>query len=266
MSHKSLLPLAVIAALAASPWLQPTASYAQAPTARDLPALIMLVRHAERASQPKDDPPLSAAGIQRAEDLKAVLSHTKLTAIITTQYLRMRDTAHPTATALGLTPEIFLVRDVYNSEEIDGHVKSVVGALRRHVGASVLVVGHGNMISDIIAALGGPRLPIVCDHVFDHLFVLAPTTGRIQLVNARYGTPSPAPGPDYVRCPLRSSANGSPAICRASSSDSFPSTACSRARMRSLLDHPRAMLSERSKGWRHRDSARGRSGVDREFH
>jgi hypothetical protein len=57
MSHKSLLPLAVIAALAASPWLQPTASYAQAPTAGDLPALIMLVRHAERASQPKDDPP-----------------------------------------------------------------------------------------------------------------------------------------------------------------------------------------------------------------
>jgi broad specificity phosphatase PhoE len=198
MSHKSLLRLAVIAALAASPWLQPTASYAQAPTARDLPALIVLVRHAERASQPKDDPPLSAAGTQRAEDLKAVLSHTKLTAIITTQYLRMRDTAHPTATALGLTPEIFPVRDVYNSEEIDGHVKSVVGALRRHVGASVLVVGHGNMISDIIAALGGPRLPIVCDHVFDHLFVLAPTTGRIQLVNARYGTPSPPPGPDCM--------------------------------------------------------------------
>ena len=110
----------------------------------------------------------------------------------------MRDTAHPTATALGLTPEIFPVRDVYNSEEIDGHVKSVVGALRKHVGASVLVVGHGNMISDIIAALGGPRLPIVCDHVFDHLFVLAPTTGRIQLVKARYGTPSPPPGPDCM--------------------------------------------------------------------
>jgi len=95
MPHK--FPLAVVAALAASTWLQPTGSYAQAPTARDLPALIMLVRHAERASQPKDDPPLSAAGTQRAEDLKAVLSHTKLTAIITTQYLRMHDTAHPTA-------------------------------------------------------------------------------------------------------------------------------------------------------------------------
>ena len=50
MSHKSLLPLAVIAALAASPWLQPTASYAQAPTARDLPTLIMLVRHAVDAA------------------------------------------------------------------------------------------------------------------------------------------------------------------------------------------------------------------------
>src|SRR5260370_39743186 len=129
-----------MAPLAGCPSPEPTPASSQASSACDLPAVNMLVRHAARASQPKDDPPLSADGTQRAEDLKAVLSHTKLTAIITTQYLRMRDTAHPTATALGLTPEIFPVRDVYNSEEVDGHVKSVVGALRRHVGASVLVV------------------------------------------------------------------------------------------------------------------------------
>lgn len=179
---------------AASISLQPTPSNAQTPAASDLPALIVIVRHAERASEPPDNPPLTAAGTQRAKDLAAALRDTKVSAIITTHLVRIRDTAQPAATAFGLTPEILTV----NLKNRDAHVKAVEGAVRKHAGGSVLVVNHSNTISAIIAALGGPRLPNICETVYDHLFVLVPAAGKIQLVNSRYGAASPSPGPDCI--------------------------------------------------------------------
>jgi hypothetical protein len=50
------------------------------------------------------------------------------------------------------------------------------------------------MVPEIIAALGGPWLPRICDPVYDHLFVLAPSSEKMQFVSARYGAPSPPSG------------------------------------------------------------------------
>jgi hypothetical protein len=56
--------------------LSPAASIAQAPSS-DLPALLVIVRHAEFAEGgPPGNPPLSPAGIKRAQDLAAVLKDT----------------------------------------------------------------------------------------------------------------------------------------------------------------------------------------------
>jgi hypothetical protein len=60
----------------------------------------------------------------------------------------------------------------------------------------VLVVGHSTTVPLIIAALGGPRLPEICETVFDNLFVLVPATGKMQFVHSRYGAASPTPGSD----------------------------------------------------------------------
>jgi phosphohistidine phosphatase SixA len=185
---------ALLILVAASIWLQPTLSNAQTPAASDLPALIVLVRHADRASEPPDNPPLTAAGIQRAKDLAAALSNTKFSAIITTQLTRTRDTAQPVAAALGLTPEVV----TYNPAERDAHIKALAAALRKHAAGSVLVVSHSNLTSAIIASLGGPRLPNICETVYDHMFVLVPTAGKIQMMNSRYGAASPPPGPDCM--------------------------------------------------------------------
>jgi phosphohistidine phosphatase SixA len=167
---------------------------AAAQAAGDLPNLIVLVRHGDRGTEPKDDPGLAEAGKQRAQDLSAALRGTKFTAIITTQFARNRSTAQPTASALGLTPEILTITDVYNREQQDAHVRAIKEALRKHAGGSVLIVDHGNMIPDIIAALGGPHgLPMVCDPIYDHMFLLVPAGGKTQLVAARYGALSPPP-------------------------------------------------------------------------
>jgi hypothetical protein len=55
--------------------------------AGDLPAMVVLVRHAEKAGAPFDpDPDLTADGVMRARDLATALRDAHLTAIVTTQY------------------------------------------------------------------------------------------------------------------------------------------------------------------------------------
>src|SRR5215471_7959478 len=84
-------------------------SVAQSPDhAVEFPVLV-LVRHADKAAQPADDPPLTTAGMKRAQDLATTLQDAGVTAIITTQLRRTRETAQPLATALGLTPEVLKV-------------------------------------------------------------------------------------------------------------------------------------------------------------
>jgi phosphohistidine phosphatase SixA len=171
--------------------------------ADELPVLI-LVRHADKAAQPADDPPLTAAGAKRAQDLAATLRIAGVAAIITTQLRRTRDTAQPLAAALGLTPEVLNVGEralVANPapgqqfppevlKERAEYVKALQATIRRLSGM-VLVVGHDWSVPGLIAALGGPQLPNICSSVYDNLFVLISTKGKADLIQARYGAPTP---------------------------------------------------------------------------
>ena len=67
------------------------------------PTVVLLVRHAEKAAQPAQNPPLTEAGAARAHSLRS--PDAGVTAIITTQYERTRKTAEPTALAMRVTPE-----------------------------------------------------------------------------------------------------------------------------------------------------------------
>src|SRR5690348_17209435 len=57
------------------------------------PSAVILVRHAEKASQTESDPVLSEAGTQRAKDLAAALADAGVGSVITTQLQRTRLTA-----------------------------------------------------------------------------------------------------------------------------------------------------------------------------
>src|SRR5438105_14696907 len=60
---------------------------------------VLIVRHAEKAAEPADDPPLTAAGDARARELWVAIKDAGVTAVITTQLLRTRATAQPTVDA-----------------------------------------------------------------------------------------------------------------------------------------------------------------------
>lgn len=150
------------------------------------PITAIFVRHAEKAATPADDPPLTAPGEARARDLVDVVRDAHVDAIITTQYARTRGTAQPAAAALGITPEVV-------SATSPTHVQDVTAAVRKHAGQTVLVVGHSNTVPAIIEALGGKRPTMICDLVYDNVFVVTiASNGTVGVVHSKYGATSPA--------------------------------------------------------------------------
>jgi len=148
------------------------------------PTVVLLVRHAEKAAQPAQNPPLTEAGAARAQALVAVARDAGVTAIITTQYERTRKTAEPTALALRVTPE------VVDAGPVAQHAKAVADQVLKHAGGTVLVVGHSNTIPAIVGALGAPQPRDLCDSEYDQLFVVViGDTGPPRLIRSRYGAP-----------------------------------------------------------------------------
>jgi broad specificity phosphatase PhoE len=150
---------------------------------------VILVRHADRASTPPDDPPLTAAGVARAHELATALRNAGVQTIITTQFSRTKTTASPLAEFLGLKPEIIADEPPDTGRS---HARSVARAiLERHRGQTILVVGHGHTVPAIIAALGAPAPEPICESVFDGLYIVTlPANGPPRIIHARYGAPS----------------------------------------------------------------------------
>ena len=149
------------------------------------PTVVLLVRHAEKAAQPGQDPPLSEAGAARAQALLAVARDAGVSAIITTQFVRTKSTAEPTATALKLTPE------VVQAGPMPQHAKSVAEQVMKHAGGTVLVVGHSNTIPAIFGALGAPQPRDLCESEYDQVFVVVlGDAGPPRLIRSRYGAAS----------------------------------------------------------------------------
>lgn len=141
--------------------------------------VVIVVRHAEKASVPADDPPLTDAGRKRALALSHALSQAGVKAIFATQYQRTQQTVDPSAQAfkIGVT-----VIDATKSATLAGQV------LEKHRGGVVLVAGHSNTIPDIIAALGGGHIPPIAESDYDDLFIVSiPGNGPSRVLHLQYG-------------------------------------------------------------------------------
>ena len=148
---------------------------------------VIVVRHAEKASETDRDPPLSERGIARAAALDSALQHARVVAIIVTPYRRNLETAAPVARRHMVTPTVIPV-----DGGVAAHAYAVAKAARGHDGV-VLVIGHSNTVLPIVRALGGPTLPDLCDASYSQLFTVAvATTGGARVIRSQYGVPDPA--------------------------------------------------------------------------
>ncbi|MEP7384009.1 MAG: phosphoglycerate mutase family protein [Gemmatimonadota bacterium] len=174
MLIRQLLPLALASLL-----------LAPAPR-READTVVLVVRHAEKAGT-SGDVPLSEAGEARARALVDIGRAAGVSAVVTTQFQRTRQTAAPLAQALGITPEVLGIRG-----GVPEHGKEIADSIRsRFSGRTVLVVGHSNTVPAIVHALGGPKYPDICDDMYDDLFtVVLSSDGTARVIHGRYGAPS----------------------------------------------------------------------------
>lgn len=141
---------------------------------------VILVRHAEKAVVPGDDPPISEAGKKRAAALKHALEKAGVSAIFATQYQRTQQTVEPLAKALKIAATQI---DATKSEALVAQIR------QKHRGGIVLVAGHSNTIPQIIKALGVNEAPAIADSEYDDLFVVTVSKSHpARLLHLQYGS------------------------------------------------------------------------------
>ena len=147
--------------------------------------VIFVVRHAERADTAggppppgmmANDPPLSAAGNERAKRLATLLASADVKHIFTTEFARTKQTAAPLAEANQVKGSVGSSKDT-----------AAMAAQIRSAAGNALVVGHSNTVPEILKQLGITQPISIAETEYDNLFVVVrPATGEPTLVRLRY--------------------------------------------------------------------------------
>lgn len=146
------------------------------------PTTLILVRHAEKLIVPPEnkDPDLSLAGQARAQELVRMFSDSGIAAIYATQYKRTQQTVKPLADKLALTVSKV---DAKETSELVKQIRS------RNAGQVIFIAGHNNSVPEIIAAMGGPKLPIIPETEYDNLYILTVYKDTpARLIKMKYGS------------------------------------------------------------------------------
>jgi 2,3-bisphosphoglycerate-dependent phosphoglycerate mutase len=146
------------------------------------PMTIILVRHAEKKIVPPEnkDPDLSPEGQVRAQELVRMFSESGIAAVYATQYKRTQQTIKPLAEKLGIPVSQV---EAKKTSELVKQLRS------RNAGQVIFIAGHNNTVPEIIAALGGPQLPIIPETEYDNLYILTVhSDGSAKLLKMKYGS------------------------------------------------------------------------------
>jgi broad specificity phosphatase PhoE len=128
------------------------AAMALLPALAEADVLVVVVRHAEKATDDPRDPDLDPAGQARARALAAALAGSRLDVVYATQFKRTRQTAAPAAGAAGVEVTVRPI-DGGNAPAYAADLARDLRALP--AGSVALVVGHSNTVPGIVAALDG---------------------------------------------------------------------------------------------------------------
>ena len=148
------------------------------------PAVVILVRHAEKSTTPVNDPVLTRAGNQRALELADVVATwtaagASVKALFATELKRTQLTLAPLAAATG--------RPVTQVMAVD--TAGLVAQILAVNGGVVVVAGHTNTLPAVIQALGGPAGITIAETEFNRLFVVTGAGAHAAMVAMRYGKP-----------------------------------------------------------------------------
>ncbi|HSK65079.1 MAG TPA: phosphoglycerate mutase family protein [Pyrinomonadaceae bacterium] len=142
---------------------------------------VILVRHAEKRIEPENnDPDLTPAGFERAQELARVFSGAGINAIYATQYKRTQQTVQPLSERTGVPATIL------ESKQSDELVKRIQTSLR---GQTIFVAGHNNTVPAIASALSGEKYSDIPESEYDNLFIVTVYRfGKAKVVKLKFGS------------------------------------------------------------------------------
>lgn len=156
------------------------------PSQSDSTVIVYLVRHAEKADDGTNDPPLTIAGQIRGQTLARLLKDADVQTVFSTDLKRTRETGRPLADTRDLELEFYDPSDLQSFAET---VRSMPG--------THLVVGHSNTTPVLVDLLGGDPEGTIDEMEYDRLYMLVFESGRPAVsVLLRYGEPY-VPGTDF---------------------------------------------------------------------
>ena len=149
-----------------------------------------IVRHAEKATAETNmssDVPLTEKGKERAEELKRTLVKKGIAFVFSTNTIRTKSTAQPTADYFHLTTEI------YGPQATPAFI-----SLLKSKKGNVLIVGHSNTVDDIVNMLCGRKevpgdLP---DTEYNKLFIVKMKGKKTTFIESFIYYPVP-PNPKF---------------------------------------------------------------------
>lgn len=160
----------LLAALLALPCWSLAASRArpQDPSDGSRPVVVVVVRHAEKAQDGGDDPPLSAAGEARAERLARLLGASGVTHLFASEYRRTAATLAPLAQARGLE---VAERPAREGERLLAELRALPA------GSVAVVAGHSNTVPALVRALCGAGPEGLRDDEYESVFAVTLARG-----------------------------------------------------------------------------------------
>ena len=187
--------LAGLMVLAMSTLIVSTSTHATAQENSVAPMTVILVRHAEKKIVPPEnkDPDISEEGVKRAEELAKMFADAGIGAIYASQYKRTQQTVKPLVEKLGIAAAVI---EAQKTPELIKHIRA------QKAGQVVFVAGHNNTVPEVIAGLGGPKLPIIPETQYDNLYILTINSdGSTKLLKLKYGSSQPVAGQGMMSPP-----------------------------------------------------------------
>lgn len=154
---------------------------------------IFIVRHAEKAAAPRDNPNLNQSGNDRARDLAFLLNHRNIRRIYATETNRAIETATP------LSQMIDVPVERYSNDTLLKFLVKVVQSEQ-----TSLIIGHSNTVLRMLEELEiAHRIRTIADNDYDNLFIIKVRKGnpigyKYRLKERTYGRQSPSRGDTTV--------------------------------------------------------------------
>ena len=129
---------------------------------------IYIVRHAEKSTEPANDPHLSIEGKVRAETLKSLLKDKNITAIFSTSTKRTVETATPLSSLINIPIQY------YGNDTLQKFLQMVSGLKK-----NALIVGHSNTCIAMLNELDLPHtITSIPDNGYENIFIIKVKKGK----------------------------------------------------------------------------------------